>query len=664
MADDIDLSSYVANNSVPDSDLPELKPSLTTFYFPATPEETKAAGLSYKMEGGIRGGGRFGDIDLRNHTLEKYDAGESKFVAVAMPGVPTGDFYKMPFPDGAIRTVRNIDTGGGLKPGQVDIATANPDFARGVSVRSGGGGVESASGEATGAGMRQPVAVSEEEIDAILGKKKEEPKSQRGGGRKAATFTPSPIPEFNVPTLQQPFEIPQVDQGGGGFAGIPQTQIPPIAQPQELPMPTPEFGMPVQQAIEGSPRFAATGDIDLAAYVKANQSPTPTPSPTPTATAAPDVDLAAYVQANVSPHELPTPQIGQTAPSGIGQFVQGLGQTGVDLAKGFIPNTENIRSAATVMGAPVDPGELLRLGIKGALSDAAMVKEARKAGLLSKAGGRAVGHGLARAGMLIAPLKAGAAIRVADEAAALDRPPVQVLPRGENAVQLNVSPPVVHPEAEAVRQAVTSEIANRFLPERQLANELGMVTPDGPIIPSQLIAEASKLPPEAIAQHISNLMHNAGGSFLEQSAAVVVEEARLSERSTSLSKLARNNPTPANKLAAENAFKDVTDFHNNPVAKMKGIWSAGGKVMQSNNPIDLASLNGQREAWLRDVGKAPPSTADPLLQKLADNMYRANQDMVKLQNLWRADANALSPRVTPEMVREQILAKLKNMTPC
>lgn len=110
-------------------------PSLTTFYYPETPEATRAAGLSYAMEGGTQGSGPFSGVDLRNHTLEKYQSGESPFVAVAMPGMPTGRMFTMDV-NGQSIVAKNVDTGGGLRSGQVDVATSNPRLARG----GGGGG--------------------------------------------------------------------------------------------------------------------------------------------------------------------------------------------------------------------------------------------------------------------------------------------------------------------------------------------------------------------------------------------------------------------------------------------------------------------------------------------------------------------------------------------
>jgi hypothetical protein len=113
----------------PPPDYRQFTPDLTTFYYPETPEATRAAGLSYGMEGGINGAGEFSNVDLRNHTLEQFRAGNSPFVAVAMAGKPSGEMFQMNV-HGQPIIAKNVDTGGGLRSGQVDVATSNPRLAR------------------------------------------------------------------------------------------------------------------------------------------------------------------------------------------------------------------------------------------------------------------------------------------------------------------------------------------------------------------------------------------------------------------------------------------------------------------------------------------------------------------------------------------------------
>src|SRR6266436_5414944 len=108
--------------------------------------------------------------------------------------------------------------------------------------------------------------------------------------------------------------------------------------------------------------------------------------------------------------------------------------------------------------------------------------------------------------------------------------------------------------------------------------------------------------PEEVNQHISDLMHDTGNPKL-QAAAVTAEEVRLSQRSSQLSRLAEDNPDDTQaRVNADNAFNDLTDFHNGPVAKLKNNWHAQGMTLQGEVPVDLSTFNGLREAWLRDVG--------------------------------------------------------------
>jgi len=111
-----------------------------------------------------------------------------------------------------------------------------------------------------------------------------------------------------------------------------------------------------------------------------------------------------------------------------------------------------------------------------------------------------------------------------------------------------------------------------------------------------------RMKPEEVTQHVSDLMHNTGDPKL-QAAAVTAEEARLSQRSSQLSRVAEDNPGDQQaRAAADNAFNDLTDFHNGPVAKLKNNWHAQGMTLQGEVPVDLSTFNGLREAWMRDVG--------------------------------------------------------------
>lgn len=163
--------------------VPTVNPRLLTFYFPATPEETRKAGLNPKVEGGTQGGGRFGNVDLRNHTIEKYNPNDPEsVVAVAMPGEPTGKRFPLNVNG---RTVRawNIDTGGGLTTGQIDVATSNPRLAKAAPIRGG------AQAKDEWAGF-EPVQLPKDETKPAA-----KPKVTRQPTEQEAVTAPQAIPE-------------------------------------------------------------------------------------------------------------------------------------------------------------------------------------------------------------------------------------------------------------------------------------------------------------------------------------------------------------------------------------------------------------------------------------------------------------------------------------
>jgi hypothetical protein len=235
--------------------IPEYKPKLTTFYYPETPEATRAAGLSPAMEGGTQGGGKFSDVDLRNHTLEKFQSGDSPFVAVAMKGAPSGGLFRM-MVGGHPIVAKNIDTGGGLRPDQVDVATSDPELARRGVIRE---AIAQAPQSAMVAGTTTQAAVQaggQDPIDAFLaGDKIQQAQAQTVTAPKDAidaflagtpTATPKPSPS---PT---PASTPDADINS--FIGA----QPATAQAGEIPLPQiqpTEQELSTLAAPEGSPQY-------------------------------------------------------------------------------------------------------------------------------------------------------------------------------------------------------------------------------------------------------------------------------------------------------------------------------------------------------------------------------------------------------------------------
>jgi hypothetical protein len=228
--------------------------------------------------------------------------------------------------------------------------------------------------------------------------------------------------------------------------------------------------------------------------------------------------------------------------------------------------------------------------------------------------------------------------------------------------------PPASPVAEPIPQAYSDEphvsaIANRFTAERAQRGELGEVQPGGTISTMDLVHQGLKMTPEQVNESVSRIMQ--GGDVTTRDAtAIRGEEARLSQRSNELSRAARASPEA--QLAADNAFKDLTDFHNGPIAALKRNWHLQGKAMQGEIPVDLSTLNGMREAWLKDTGLPPPKSAEPMLQKQADRLARAiDEERAAARNAGEAVEKVTRGRKLPtyDEVRNNIAERMK-VEPC
>ena|SRR5215472_8785409 len=229
--------------------------------------------------------------------------------------------------------------------------------------------------------------------------------------------------------------------------------------------------------------------------------------------------------------------------------------------------------------------------------------------------------------------------------------------------QARTPPPVTQGEAEPW----VSKIANRFTQERMASGELGEVVPGQGASKEELMQRGLRMGPEEINQHVSNLMNNVGGDPVAQAAAIRAEEARLSQRSNAASRAWEADPSnPQLRQARDDAFNDLTDFHNGPVAKLKTDWSNRGKGLQGEMQVDLSTMNGMREAFLKEVGKPPPPGAEETMRKTAETVRNANgAEQEAMRNLGIAIDGATRGRALPtdEMVRDRILDRMKNM-PC
>jgi hypothetical protein len=174
--------------------------------------------------------------------------------------------------------------------------------------------------------------------------------------------------------------------------------------------------------------------------------------------------------------------------------------------------------------------------------------------------------------------------------------------------------------------------------------------------------------PEQINQHISDLMQNAGGDPILQGAAVAANEARLRQRSEQLSREAAKNPGSMEaQLAQDNAFKDLTDFQNGPLAKLKNQWATQGRGLQGSIQVDLSTHNGLRENWLRNNGKLPSPAVDARLKETARSVNGAvESENGSRQRLGREidKAAAKSKLPTIEDVARRVAQRLGIEDPC
>jgi hypothetical protein len=220
------------------------------------------------------------------------------------------------------------------------------------------------------------------------------------------------------------------------------------------------------------------------------------------------------------------------------------------------------------------------------------------------------------------------------------------------------------PEAQGTDKWVSS-IANRFTQARSQAGEIGEIAPGQGYSTQELINRGLKMSPEEVTQHMSNLMQG-GDNSINEAAAIRAEEARLSQRSAQASMIAEANPRDAQaQIDQKNAFDDVTDFHNGPVAKLKNNWHAQGMSMQGEVPVDLSTYNGQRENWLRNNDKAPSPEMEPTLRKSARRVKAAiDTENVAMDNHGNEINKAVKPRTpTDEVIRNNIMERMK-VEPC
>ncbi len=247
--------------------------------------------------------------------------------------------------------------------------------------------------------------------------------------------------------------------------------------------------------------------------------------------------------------------------------------------------------------------------------------------------------------------------------------PVEVRPEAQAQSEAAPTPEAAKPANEQPdtktegTEPWVSAIANRYAQERSAQGEIGEIAPGEGYSRTDLREVGLNMKPEEINQQVSDLMNNVGDPKL-QAAAVTAEEARLSQRSSQLSRIAEDNPSNTQaQMEAENSFKDLTDFHNGPVAQLKNNWHAQGMTLQGEAPIDLGSYNGLREAWLKDVGTPPPAGAEPVLRRTASKVRDAVDAENGAMDRLGQRIDGVNAKMSAEDVRNNIMTRMGEI-PC
>jgi hypothetical protein len=216
-------------------------------------------------------------------------------------------------------------------------------------------------------------------------------------------------------------------------------------------------------------------------------------------------------------------------------------------------------------------------------------------------------------------------------------------------------------------KTTASGVANKYVAQRVASGELPPIDPNVGVTTEELLVRGTRMGPEEVNQHVSDLMSNKGGNLRDQAAAVRAEEARLTQRARHLSFQSERNPGNGQlRIDAQNAYKDVSDFLSGPVRKIKDAFHVAGMGLQGEPEIDLSTYNGLREKFLKEVGQDAPPSAEPKMRKMADQVRKAHaaeyDAMTKLGNeIERQTARRKLP--TAEEVRLKAMEIMKVM-PC
>jgi hypothetical protein len=221
------------------------------------------------------------------------------------------------------------------------------------------------------------------------------------------------------------------------------------------------------------------------------------------------------------------------------------------------------------------------------------------------------------------------------------------------------------PMSEA--EPLVSSIANRYTAEKMAMEELGRVDPSEGQSTEKMVMDGMNMSPNQREGLINNFMKGRGGDLDQQGAAIRAQEMLLSEQNRAASRAAASDPSNVQAQAeAKAAFDAVTAFHNGPVKKFKQVWSDSGRVLQKEIPLDYTTLNGMKEAYLKNQKKEVPAELEPKLKQMADVAAKASDaERAALGNLSNAIGNQLKGKMVPtdDQIRTRLMAIMKNL-PC
>jgi hypothetical protein len=257
---------------------------------------------------------------------------------------------------------------------------------------------------------------------------------------------------------------------------------------------------------------------------------------------------------------------------------------------------------------------------------------------------------------------AAAAVSVPESAPAAEPPsPVQ---HGEFQQEGYTAVPV-HDEP------VVSAVANKYTQERMATGDLGSITPGEGASVQDLATRGQKIVEQQgegiVDQSVSRVM---SGTFdpVNDAAVVRFQEARLKARKDAAYRELQANPDNIEKQQSyENAFKDLTDFHQGPIATVKSNWAQAGRGLQGSFPVDLTTADGLREAWLQNTGKDAPESVRPVMEKVADRVRYSidteNGVKTKLSGAIEKAFNERKSKITHDQIRDRFLKELEER-PC